>query len=94
MAKIQPIKVQSVDKKLTKRELYATVCYFYPQYTLQQAAQLPARDLVLLLKVAQKQQASYLYNLTLISQAPHSKKQANVRKLLDHFKKVVNKSNG
>jgi len=91
MAEVRPQRVPSSANKTSKRELYATVCYYYPRYTLQQAKALPARDLVLLLKVARKQQGAYLYNLTQIAQAPHSKKQANVKKLLDQFKKQAGK---
>lgn len=89
MAKVKVQKVTSKGSSLSKRELYATVCYFYPQYTLKQVAKLPARDIKLLIKTAQKQQAAYMHNLTLIAQAPHSKKQANVKKLIEHFKKLA-----
>lgn len=89
MAIIKPQRLSPKDKGASKRELYATVCYYYPQYTLKDVAKLPARDVSLLLKTAQKRQAEYLHNLTLIAQAPHSKKQANVKRLVEHFKKLA-----
>lgn len=89
MARVRPQTVVSSKAKLSKRELYATVCYFYPQYTLKQVEQLPARDVQLLLNTAKKQEAARMYNLTLVAQAPHSKKQSNVKKLLEHFKKLA-----
>lgn len=89
MAVIRPKRVDNGGRGITKRELYATVCYFYPQYTLKDVQAMPYRDVRLLMKMAQRQQASYFYNMTLIAQAPHSKKQANVKKLTDHFKKTA-----
>lgn len=88
MAEIQ---VQKVAPKRgpSRRELYATVCYYYPQYTLKQVQNLPARDIDLLIKTAMKMRAGEMYNLTLIAQAPHSKKQQNVKKLIDYFKKLA-----
>lgn len=91
MAVVTPKKVPSSASKFSKRKLYARVCYYYPQYKLQEVQALPARDLSLLLKTAQEEQAGYMHNLTLIAQAPHSKKQSNVKKLLEHFKKLTGK---
>ena len=91
MADFKPQKVESKSSQLSKRELYAQVAYYYHQYTLKEVAQLPYRDIVLLLRIAQREQASYMHNLTLIAQAPHSKKQSNVKKLVEHFKKLAGK---
>lgn len=77
------------SKKTAKRDLYATVCYYYPQYNLQQAQNLPGRDINLLIKTAQKMEAVKMYNLTQIVAAPNSHKGRSVKKLLDHFKKVA-----
>ncbi len=90
---LRPQKVNSRGAIATKRETYATVCYYFPQYTLKDVQNMPYRDVRLLLKTAQKQQASYFYNMTLIAQAPHSKKQANVKKLAEHFKKLAGQEN-
>ena len=72
-----------------KRELYATVCYFYPQYTLKEVQNLPARDIHLLINIAQKYKSMDMYNLTNIAAAPHSKNGKSVKKLADHFKKIA-----
>ena len=89
MAIIKPKRAVGGGKKLSKRELYATVCYFFPQYKLTDVEAMAYRDVLLLVKTAQKQQASYFYNMTLIAQAPPSKNQSNVKKLTDHFKKIA-----
>lgn len=89
MAEIRPQKVTSQARGISKRKLYAKICYYYPRYSLQEAQVLPFRDVMLLLKTAQEEQAALMHNLTLIAQAPHSKKQMNVKKLVEHFKKLA-----
>lgn len=89
MAEIRVQKAPKAERGIAKRELYATVCYHFPQYKLQEVEAMPFRDVQLLLKTAQKQQAAYFHNMTLIVQAPHSDKQKNVKKLVDHFKKIA-----
>lgn len=83
--------VASAKTQTSKRELYAEVCYFYPQYTLEQVSKLPARDINLLLKVAKKQEAVKMFNLTQIVAAPHTKKGKGVDTLTKHFKEIINK---
>ena len=87
------VKVQSVTpsggKGLNKRELYATVCWYYPQYTLEQVSKMPARDVRLLLSIARREEAKKNYNLVQIVASPHSKKGENVKKLLEHFEKMA-----
>lgn len=87
MARVRAASVQ-LKKDSTKRELYATVCYYYPQYTLKQAQGLSARNIHLLLEVAKKLEAIRMYSLTQIVAAPHTKKGSGVKKLLDHFRKL------
>lgn len=89
MADIKVQRVPRAERGLSKRKLYATVAYHFPQYTLKEVEAMPYRDVQLLLKTAQQQQAAYFHNMTLIVQAPHSKKQQNVKKLVDHFKKLA-----
>ena len=85
--RVQRIPVESAQ--INKRETYATVCYYYPQYTLKEAAQLPFRDIRLLIATAQKIEAARMYNFTQIAAAPHTKKMENVGKLSDYFKKMA-----
>lgn len=87
------IKVQSVRsavQSLKGEELLAQVCYYYPQYTLQTAALLSYRQVVLLLKTANKLKAVDYYNLVQIAAAPQTKKGEGVKKLSEHFKKLAN----
>lgn len=88
MARIEVAKVPV--KSLGKRELYAMVCYFYPQYKLHEVPKLPARDLYLLIRTAQKMKAVEMFNLTQISAAPHTKKGSGVKKLSEQFKRMSN----
>lgn len=74
-----------------KREIYAEVCYYYPQYKLDEVAKLPARDITLLLKVAHRMKAMEYYNLVQVVASPHTKKGQGVKKLSDHFKKEFDK---
>lgn len=88
MAVIQAARIP--QKKTNKRELYAMVCFYYNQYTLKEAQKLPARDLILLIKTAQKLEAQKMFNLTQIAAAPHTKGGKSVKKLAEHFKNVSN----
>lgn len=89
MAEIQVAKIPKASSDASKRQLYARICYFYPQYNLQQASALPHRDVILLLKTADQIEALRMLNLTQISAAPHTKKGSGVKKLTEHFKKVA-----
>lgn len=93
MAEIKVAKIDSgASSKATRRELYAQVCYHYPQYTLKQASKLSARDLYLLLKTANKKEAMMYYTMTQIASAPHAgKKGEGVKQLLAHFKEIIDK---
>ena len=85
--KAQPIPQQTKD--ISKRELWATVCYHYPQYTLEQASKLSIRDIRLLLRVANKIDASNKHDLVQIVAAPHTKKGSGVKKLTEHYRKLA-----
>lgn len=87
--KAKPIHPVS-ENKTSKRELWARICYHYPQYTLKEASELPIRDIKLLLKVARQIQAENKYDLTQIAAAPHTKKGSGVKKLTEYFKKQMN----
>lgn len=87
MAEISVAKVET--KQSSKREIYAQVCYHYPQYKLQDVANLPQRDVALLLQVANKVEGLRMLNLTQIVAAPHSKNGSAVKKLTEHFKRIT-----
>ena len=81
--------VPSSEDTTSDREIWATVAYYYPQYTLKEASKLPARDIKLLIKTAKKLEAQKMFNLTQIAAAPHTKKGEGVKKLSEHFKRLV-----
>jgi hypothetical protein len=84
MAVIQVANVP--ERKRSKREIYANICYYYPQYTLSMVQKLPARDLKLLLDTAKRNEANKLLLLTQIAAAPHTKNGKGVTKLSNYFK--------
>lgn len=77
-------------KKVNARELLAELCFFYPQYTLAAARRLPAKDVMLLLRIARKKKAEEYLNLTQIAAAPHTIKGSGVKTLSNRYSKVVN----
>lgn len=70
-------------------DLLTRVCYFYPQYTLEDVEKLTDSQVTALLLQAEKQRAIGFYNLTLIAAAPHSKKGKLVEKLIKQYKKIA-----
>lgn len=71
-------------------DLLTRVCYFYPQYTLEEADRLTFDQVSALLMQAEKQRAIEFYNHTLISAGPHSKKGKLVSKLVKQYRKIIN----
>lgn len=71
------------------RTTYARVCFFYPQYKMEDVEAMPYRDVALLLSVANKIEAARMHNLTLIASAPHSKDGKGVKTLVEHFRKQL-----
>lgn len=89
MAIIEVAKVPK--KKVDVRDLLAELCWYYPQYTLAIANKLPAKDVKLLLKMAQRKEAEKYYNLVQIASAPHTRGGQGVKKLSEAYKKATNK---
>lgn len=87
MAVVKAKTVGSKHPNREKREIYAEVAYYYPQYTLEDVQNLPARDITLLLNTAKRLKAAENFNLVQIIAAPHTKKGQGVKKLSDYFKK-------
>lgn len=77
------------EAKTSNRELWATVCYYFPQYSLKEASQLSVRDIKLLIKVANKIEAERYYNLVQIVASPHTQKGKGVKQLSEHFKRIM-----
>ena len=70
-------------------DLITRVCYFYPQYTLDEAEKLTDAQVTALLIQAEKQRAIDYYNHVLIAAAPHSKKGKLIDKLIKQYKAVA-----
>lgn len=82
---------KSNDDDNSNRRTYALVCYYYPQYKLEEVEQMPARDVSLLINTAYKEKAIEYMNHVQIAAAPHSKKGEGVKKLIDSYKQIVDK---
>lgn len=82
---------KSEDESNSNRRIYALVCYFYPQYKLEDVEQMPARDVNLLINTAHKQKAVEYMNQVQIAAAPHTKKGEGIKKLIDEYKKIVDR---
>lgn len=91
MVKVKVAKVEdySTSAKVTKRELYATIAYYYPQYTFKEAGELKARDLYQLLNTARKLESVRYLNLVQIVASPHSKKGKAVKDLIKHYEEII-----
>lgn len=87
------ISVAKVEKSNTDKDevirLLATLCHYYPAYTLKEAKKLPYKHLKIMISQAKRLEANHYFNLTQISAAPHSKKGVGVKKLTEAFKKEV-----
>lgn len=85
------IKAQSIPRrKIDVEEVLARFCYYYQQYTYSMARRLPFSRIVKMLKIAQKEQAKKYLEFVKIVAAPHSKKGAGVKKLLELYEEVIN----
>lgn len=88
--KAKPIPTKSgKGGKVSNRALWARICYYYPQYTLEEASRLSVRDIRLLLNVANEIEAERFFNLTQIAAAPHTKKGKGVKQLTDYFQSLM-----
>ena len=81
----KPIRPQRGNKAESNRTLWATICYYYPQYTLEEASRLPIRDIRLLLNTAKRQEAMKMLQFVQIAAAPHTKKGKGVKDLTKHY---------
>lgn len=79
-----------IPKKVEKAEdILARFCYYYPGYTYKMAQSMSAIRVQKMLKVALQERARDMHDLTLIASAPNSKNGSGVKKLLAHFRKVI-----
>ena len=84
------IKAQRVPKKQVKPDnILYRFCLLFPQYTYKQARRLPAKRVMGMLKVAQEERARDMLDMLQIVAAPHTKKGAGVKKLISHYKSLI-----
>ena len=94
MAEIKAKSVsQTLKKKLDpKREaeiLHARLCYYYPTYSLAEARRLPHKDVLLLIRTAEREKAKHYLTLTEIAAAPYTDKYSGFTRLTEEFKKIM-----
>ena len=90
MVKVKVAKAENESStRSSKRGLYAMVAYYYPQYTLQDAEKLKARDLKLLINTAQRLKAVDYLNFTEIVAAPNSKDGKSIKKLVEKYESII-----
>lgn len=87
------IKVQKVPGKKKRvgfesEDLIARFCYYYPQYTFSQAKKLPFKRINQMLHVVRQEYGKKMFDLLLISTAPHSKR-SSVNNMLKYFKELA-----
>lgn len=85
------IQVQNLPPKkdTSQDDVIARFCYYFPQYTFQEALALPFRRIRQMLAVVDSEKAREYFILTKIAAAPHTKKGEGVKKLLNEFKKQM-----
>ncbi len=90
--KAMPIrpKKKAVSSEMEERESLAYIAYYYPQYTLWELENVvAARDLPVLIKVAQREEAKKMLLLNNIIHGPNAKSQSNYKKVLESLKKLL-----
>lgn len=72
----------------SEENLWARFCYYFPQYTFNEAKKLPFKRIMQMLSVVDKERALDAYHHCLAAMAPHSKKPDSV---LKYFKQLIEK---
>ena len=90
MARISVQKINSDSPGVTKRRVYATVAYYYPQYTMKQVSKMSVRDINTLISTVNKIEAQRMLQLTRIVAAPHTEKGKEVQKLISEYTEAMN----
>lgn len=87
--KAKPIPGRKVKAK-SNRDIYALICFYYPQYKLKEAQKLPARDISLLFKTIKEVEATRMFNLTQIIGAQFTKNYDGIKKLTRYYERIMN----
>lgn len=89
VVKAKPI-TDPAKRKDEITEAYFVLCYYYPQYTLKDAAKMRFDHVLRHIDTARKEKAAEYLELLNISTAPHTKKGSGVKKLQSHYQRVLN----
>lgn len=87
--KVAKVSSKSLSKSEEKIRVNATLCYYYPAYTLKMASMLPHKHKTIMLNQARRLKAKDMHDLTQVAAAPHSPKGRGVKRLIKHFEKVI-----
>lgn len=79
---------QAPSKPVDVDSILARVCMYY-SYTLAQARRLPYKDVKILSKQIDREQARQNYEALQIATAPHTKRGSAVKTLAKYYKKVM-----
>lgn len=84
------IRAQKIPRKTESAEdTLARFCFYFQQYTYEEARKLPFKRVLKLLKIARRERARQMYELTQIASAPHTDKGAGVKKMLKYFQDQI-----
>jgi hypothetical protein len=84
------VKVQKIPKKKHSAEdILASFCYNYPQYTYNQAKNMPYKRILHMLTVARKEHARKMIDLVRIVAAPQSKNGRAIKNLIKEFNDIL-----
>ncbi len=87
---MKTIKAQRFPRKQVKpKDTLYKFCFYFPQYKYSEARKLPFKHVVGMLKVAQRERAMNMLDLVQIAAAPHTKKGSAVKKLISHYKDLI-----
>lgn len=76
-------------KEISVEEILIRFCYYYQQYKLNEARQLPYKRVIQMLKFAEKERAKFFFELTQIAAAPHTKKGSGIKSLLSRYEDII-----
>ncbi len=89
MPKIRAQKIP--QKEIDADEIIMRFCYYFPHYSYKRAKKMPFIRIIKMLKVADKERATFLFELTQIAAGPHTKDGEGVKDLLSKYESIITK---
>lgn len=84
------IKVQKIPQKtISIDEILMQFCFYFPKYSFKEAKQLPYKRVILLLKIAQKENAKKMLELLNIVTAPHTKNGSGIKTITSYYQNIL-----